>query len=579
MRSRVRSSVALVALLATAGCVSMPESGPVTTVPSDVATALPGTFDYQPEPPKAGDSPATIVTGFLDALRETPLTYGVARAYLTSDGSSSWEPGRRTIVYEDGTLATDVAGSEATVTLGSTVELDSRGGWLGDLSEGRPTTFDLQLVQEDGQWRIANPPDALIVSRTHFESRFVRYNLHFLDPSAQVLVPEPVYLPAGALTATLLASGLLAGPARGLQDVERTFFPPGTRLDLDVGIDDGVADVRLSREILATDSAQLDLAMAQLAWTLRQLPGVDRMKVTVDGAPVDQVTGASARSLSGWSSYDPTVAAAGPDLFALADREIVTVGEGDALAGVTGLRGPPIRSFGVSLGLAGPAQLALVAGDGRRLLTRPLADDDPETALRYVGDNLLRPAWDRFDNIWLVDRTAAGARVTVVPSDGAVHVLEAPGLTGEEITAFELSRDGTRLAAVVDGRVVLARIGRSESGRPTRVLAPTRLPLGQDADLTVDVAWTSLTTVGALVRLGPAISQVRIAGVDGSFLLDTDTSLEPLFQRATELATWPGAEAPVYLQAASGDLYDVSSTGHWTQAGLPDNLRGLTFAG
>lgn len=579
MSRRAGSLIVLIAVLATAGCVSMPDSGPVSTVPSDVVTALPGTFDYQPEPPKEGDSPATIVTGFLDALRETPLTYGVARSYLTSAGSSSWEPGQRTIVYEDGTLSTSIEGDEATVTLGSTVELDSRGSWLGDLSGGDPTAFGLHLVQEDGQWRIADPPDALIVSRTHFESRFVRYDLHFLDPSAQVLVPEPVYLPAGTLTATLLVSGLLAGPGPGLQDVERTFFPLGTRLELDVGIDDGVADVRLSREILGTDSAQLDLAMAQLAWTLRQLPGVERMKVTVDGAPVDQVTGASARSLQGWSSYDPTVSTAGPDLFALAGRDVVTVGEGDELVGVTGLRGPSIRSFGVSLGLADPTELALVTADGRRLLSRPLDDSEPGLTLRYTGDDLLRPAYDRFDNIWLVDRTPNGARVTVVPRDGTVHTFEATGLSGADVTAFELSRDGTRLAAVVDGGVVLARIGRSETGRPTRLLAPTALPLGEGAGRAVDVAWTSPTTVGALVRLGPAISQVRIAGVDGSFLLDTDTSLEPLFERSTELVTWPGAAAPVYLQAASGDLYDVSSTGHWTQAGLPANLRGLTFAG
>ena len=53
------------------------------------------------------------------------------------------------------------------------------------------------MAIENGEWRIAEAPDALIVPETWFEQRFRQVSLYFFDPSAQILVPEPVFVPRG----------------------------------------------------------------------------------------------------------------------------------------------------------------------------------------------------------------------------------------------------------------------------------------------------------------------------------------------------------------------------------------------
>jgi hypothetical protein len=567
-------------LVALSGCVSLPEEGPVHEGPAPAGRTEPGTFDYTPEGPHPGDSPEAIVAGFLDALRETPLTFSVARTFLTDGGSKNWTPSRRTVVYDDGTLDTTVASDQAKVSLGASVQLDSRGSWLGDPTGGKGFTFDLHLVREGDEWRISDPPNALVISRTHFDTRFVRYDLHFFDPSARILVPEPVYVPAGAEAPSLLVSGLLAGPDPKLKSVERTFFPAGTKLELSVPVEGGVADIPLSSEILDTDSGQRDLAMAQLAWTLRQVPGIERMRVTVDGTPLDRTTGASALSLLGWSSYDPSLPSGNTDLYGITDDGVVAESDGETAPVTTAYAGTPLRSIGVSLDAnRSDTRLTGVTVDGRRALSTTVPPSGTPTSKPrevYDGRDLLGPAYDLFGHLWLLDRTGSGAHLVV---DGR-RELDARGITGEDVTAYELSRDGTRLAAVVGDKVVISRISRSEDGRPTRLLRADPVPSGEAAGgRAVDVGWLTPDTLGALRQLGPNISQVVLASVDGSSALKTETSLEPLFERADRLVTWPGVDAPIYLLARTGRLYQASATGHWALADVPPSFLAPTFPG
>ena len=107
-----------------------------------------------------------------------------------------------------------VTGSDRSVEvhLEQTVQLDSRGTWLGRVGGARGVDYRLELVRERGEWRITNPPDALIIPRTHFESRYQQYFVYYFDPSGEVLIPQPTYLPHGEQAATLLVRRLLEGP-------------------------------------------------------------------------------------------------------------------------------------------------------------------------------------------------------------------------------------------------------------------------------------------------------------------------------------------------------------------------------
>ena len=214
---------------------------------------------------------------------------------------TEWVPEQGTVVYSAASIT--AAGQDVALDLGDTVRLDGRGKWLGANGD---VSYDMDMVRERGEWRIDAPPNRLVIPAPHFETRFQQYLLYFFDKSSQVLVPEPVYVPTGAQATTFLVNGLLQGPAPELLGVERTYLPSRTRLD-DISVPvtpEGTAEVPLTDEIVDLGPEQRTHAMAQLAWTLRQVAGVRRLRVTVDGSPLlpGEEPGVP---VDGWSEFDP----------------------------------------------------------------------------------------------------------------------------------------------------------------------------------------------------------------------------------------------------------------------------------
>jgi hypothetical protein len=586
---RIASLLGLAVLLLCAGCVSLPTTGPVKAGPAQQQIGDQGALDFTPAGPERGATPVEIVANFLSAMTATPLNTSVAREYLTDESSRSWVPERTTVVYGGQQIAR--TGSGVALTLDDTVQLDGRGEWLGDPTHGTGLHWRLRLVREDGEWRISDPPDALVIPRAHFDARFTQYFLYFFDDSDQVLVPEPVYVPRGAQAPTELVSGLLRGPDRDLLGVERTQFPAGTRLDdLSVPVTrDGTAEVPLSDEVLHLDRSRLGLVFAQLAWTLGQVPGVERIRVTVDGSPLDLPGGAGQVRVDQWSQYDPAVAWASQSLFGLRDGRVVAVvgGEERRVSGAFGALDLGLRSFAVDL----PAEnIAAVTTDGSRVLVAPRnqrveAAPTPSDAVTvYSGDDVLKPSYDLYGQLWLVDRTTRGARLVVV-RDGRPRVVDAPGITGEDVRSMAVSRDGTRLLVTVRGRASdqlrLARVVRSTDGQ-VRALAPAQgLAVGLPAGSRVrDLGWRTPGTIALLITAGNGTSQVGVVKMDGSSALgDPATDAELFRGRAQALVTSPVLGTPLYVTTRSGNLLALASIGRWTGSGVEPGLRAPTFVG
>jgi len=568
--------------------VSLPVSGPVRAGPSVPTGTEEAPYDFNPAGPRPGASPVDIVDGFLLAMQATPQSTVVARQFLTPESRATWSPDSGTLIYGSYTLA---VGSQAvTVRLDDTARLDARGEWLGETPGQGELALHLRLVREHGQWRISGPPDALIIPRGHFEGRFKQFDLYFFDRSGQVLVPEPVYLPAGDQAPTLLVRGLLRGPDKELAGATRTFIPPKTRLDdLSVPVSrHGVATVSLSDPMLGLGADERQLALAQLGWTLAQVPGLDRMRILVHGSPLE-VGGLGAEpSVDSWSQYDPAVSWASHELFGLRDGHLVAVLDGSErrLPGTLGPSAPPIRS--IALDLAAQRLAAVTQDGGSVLLARPQQPSRPATAAAQPaytgGTDLLKPAWDLDGQLWLLDRTAGGAVLTVLRG-GSPTVVEAPGISGRDVTAFSLSRDGTRLVAVLAGpgrrgdQMVMSRVIRDQSGQVTSLTAARPVPVttGPVRHI-VDVAWFSPTTVAVLTSPDKGLCRVYLPRVDGSSgFVDSSTGAEPFRGKAVRVVTAPGA--PVYLETPSRRLYALGSSGRWTDAGIPPGLVSPTFVG
>jgi hypothetical protein len=538
--------LAVVGLALVAGCVRVPVDGPVEETKSQ-AEVLPdeGVF-IDPRPPQGGEAPGEIVDRFLDAMQATPIQTRTAREFLTADAAAAWHP-EQIITYTEPPVPSETP-TGVTVELTGASRLDERGAWQGALRpDERTLTFPMATV--DGEWRIDAAPDALVVPEDWFESRYTQVNLYFFDPTASILVPEPVFVPREDRLASSMIKALVKGPSKDLRRVVQSFLPAGLEVAVGVTVsDDGLATIPLQGEAQLT-AETIELMMAQFAWTLRQDQTIESIRVTVDGVPVPLPDGVSEYSVDGAGEYDPSGFQSSPLLFGLRGGQVVS-GEVTSLAAVPGPLGTGelgLRSVGASLDAG---TVAGVGAEGTALLVGTLDDPARERVRTIVsgGADLLRPAWDFADRIWLVDRTTAGARVLYVHGT-RTDALRVPGLTGKRVRSFLVSRDGTRLVAVVrrggQDVLVVSRIQHSSSGR---VLGATRAERigGVGGDVPIrDITWSLPDRVAVLTSLSPSIAEVARVSVDGS-LVSPESMKTDVEQPLRALAGSPDAAEPLY---------------------------------
>ena len=566
---RRAASLVVVPLLAglLAACAGMPTDGPVvTTRDRGNGTAQQGPFDIEPLPPQPGQSRTEVARGFINAMQAWPSDLATAKEFLTTDAAAAWNPQQEMITYDTPPTPRE-AGSEVAVTLAGARRLDARGAWQGAVP-ARQRTLELPMTQlEDGSWRITAAPDALIVPQEWFSSRYRQVSVYFFDPTASILEPEPVFVPVGQQLATTLTEALLEGPGAGLQRVAQTFIPPG--LDVAVGVavsDDGVADVLLTGDPGQLSADTIELMMAQFAWTLRQESKVQSVRVTIGGQPVPLPGGVSSYRVDGGAEFDPAGFQSSPLLYGISDGRLVS-GTAAALGRVDGPFGDRsygLRSAGVDLAAN---RAAGVTEDGSTVYAAPLADAGPgQVRTVATGTDFLRPAWDFSDRMWLVDRNGGAARVFHVdPHGGRVAPLRVPGLTGERVRMFLVSRDSTRLVAVVrrggDDLLMVSRVEHNAAGDVIGALPAQRIAVG-DAELPIRaVSWRTPASLAVLNPLTPSFAQVAPASVDGA-------PVNPGFPatvdgRVLGLAGSPVPEESIYGVTRRG-LIDVGATDHPT---------------
>lgn len=593
-RRRAAALGAALALAVLTACVSLPESGPVQTGESVLEEPAGDAPYFAPPPPVAGSTPGQVAVGFIRAMEANPLTTAVARQYLTPEAGQAWNPDNGTLVYTSMSVLTRE--EEVEVELRGVRRLDDRGAWLG-APAGDTETLRLRVRQVEGEWRIADPPDALVVPDSYFRGRFDRAALYFFDASAQILVPEVVYVPRGEQMATRLVRGLLEGPDPVTGSSLRSFLPPTASVDLSVPVDDGVAEVALDTGEASSQAGgagpvgdTVRRLAVQLSWTLRQVPGVRRIELLVNGSPLTVPGGAGDVSVAVGADYDPAVVWASRSIFGVRDGRLVEVSNGrdEIVSGPFGATPGQWRSLGVEL--AG-GQVAAVTADGTSLLVGPVdarpGGNDALPAPVWTGVDLLAPAWDHHGSWWTVDRSGGSAAVVVGRPEDPARVA-VPGVTGEDVVAFVVSRDGTRFAAVVRGaggrpdRVVVARLLRDPRGRVLRATPARRLASVAEARLRgiADLGWTSPTTLAILTEPTPGVSQVHVGPVDGSSGVGEDSFAPRTFRSGTRgLVTAPTAGLPLLVDTGEGELYQLSTTGRWGVAEATADLLLATFVG
>jgi hypothetical protein len=573
MRPRpLRLLCAALLVILVSACSTLPDSGEVHTRRAREDTSQ---VYFAPPGPAKDDSPAGIVRGFLLAMQANPPSTAVARSFLSARAKDTWTPTQGTIVYDAATL--DSAVDVVTAHLRDAFRLSPAGAWL-DGTDATTTSVPLTLVQEKGQWRIDNPPNALAVPTTYFGSLFVGYDLYFFDRAGSVLVPTRVYLPRGDRTVTDLVRGLLAGPPRAQSDVAISAFPPKVDLDgLAVVVNDkGIADVPLTPAILALSPVELNRVVVQLAWTLRQVPGISRLRLTVEGAPVPLSGGRTDVSVATGAEYDPLVSP---------ERQLLTVSGGRVLrddgdeaspvGGPFGQTGFALRSIAWS---THEHAIAGVSASGRRVFVAPDQGSRSPTRVRAVldgGHDVLRPTYDRFGGLWLVDAAPGGAVVHLVTARRN-RVVQVDGISGRPVNAFTVTRDGSALVAVLgtgpNPTLEVSNLVRGTSGRLERATAARTLQIsGADLGPAHDVAQNGPTSVAVLTRPPGAADQIMYVELDGSPVVEGPPGTGAPDAVPGELAglvASPDPALPLRVLTADRRLFSLVDGGGWTRDSL-----------
>jgi hypothetical protein len=553
-RPRVARCAPLLALLlAVSGCSIVPSSSPTV----QITQAPPRPADdvgIEPLSPEPGATPEEVVRGFIDAGASIRPGHPVAREHLAPEPAGSWsdEAGITVISPDYATVATD-DGSVA-VTANQVGTVDERGVF----SVGATGIFTRQFMVEqvEGEWRISDPPDGLIILEPDFQRLYDERAAYFLDPTGQRVVPDPRYLITGEAQPTALLQRVLDGPSSALAAGVRNPLS-GVQLRSAVTVDGQSAIVDLTA--LAADPAPvLSQICAQLVWTLRPLR-IRTVEVRVDGQPVQLDGVPPEQTVEDWAAFDPDAVPVDAVGHYLQGGALHTVTTGQPTPGPAGTGTYALSSAAVSADPRTGKLSFLVGvrsdGGGPTLLAGPY---DGDLAPVLSGATLSSPtvATTRSE-AWVV---RDGTSVVRVPSGGAPQAVNAPTLPGlGRADVLRLSPDAVRAALVVDGpegpALYVGTVVRAEDGgvalRDLREIAPT---LSQ----VVDVAWRDSGSLLVLAGDPGASRTVPYAlGVDGWGLTAVPTAGLP--SQPTSIAAAPTRQP---LVDAGGTIWQLAG-GTW----------------
>ena len=534
---------ALLAALVLSACAGMPTAG---TVQEGLA---PDTSDdgfqvaFRPSSPQPGATPEQIVEGFVAAATSPTDGWQVARQFLTEQAALDWHP-------EAGVTVDDQAARELTQTAPATfllsvepvADVDETGAYSE--TDAGPSRLPFELQQVEGEWRISSLDDGVVLDRGLFPRVFGAFSLMYFDPAWEYLVPDVRWLPArNRTTPARIVRGLVDGePSPWLEGAVVTAFPGDIGAPGAVTVSaDGVAEVEVPDAALGLRPEQLARMQAQLEGSLATA-GITDVVMTVGSVEIEVEPA-------------PTRTTLVDARFAVLTEEGFGYLAGDELQpvpGITeGLRQAGVQPTAIELSPdLDYAALQLESGEVLRL------GSDQSYVSVDARAGLVNPTVDRYGYIWTVPATRPAA-VHATAADGSVVEVADAWSGASRIDAMQLSRDGTRIAALSDlggqAEVWIAGVVRDE-GVPVRLGPWMRLAVQPTSG--VAVAWLDDVTLG-IVRVVDGQSMILTQEVGG---LASATAVQ-----ATVTAIAGGNQlSSVRLLADDGVLYSRTGS-RWQQ--------------
>jgi hypothetical protein len=536
--------VALGLSVAVAGCVSMPGGGPVLPYPATQGADPQNQnyFQFVPQPPPQNASPSEIVADFLAAGASFAGQQRVAREYLTAQASRGWKPGWSATVYKDGPAVsaarpgTRQGTASVTVSGSPQATLSSQQGYAVASETPKGKTYRYTLVKgRDGQWRISNAPNTLLLTSSEFGVDYQLADLYFFDPSMSYLVPDPVYVPLQATQGALvngLVQDLINQPDDWLGEDDPpspsratyTAFPRHTALQGAVTVDGGTASVNLTGPGVSGASLTMkEQISAQLLCTLTgacqgEQQQVKSVALSIDGK-LFVPPNASGNPVQHQAQYQPSAISQAQGLYYL------------TASGQLELQAHP-QAKPVALASLGAGYSSLaVSPDGKyfavvrkgNLYTGTVGDD--HLAARGLGDGITSLSWDRGDNLWVVNSEGVATLSAIAGKSAPPPVpvginnfsdAASCGSDSGDVVALRVAPDGVRVAIVYGGAQETLAFGAiARSGSAAQPLIEVNLSpffVCKTAGAFTSLSWYGADDVVALDEPGNWVTDYPVNG-------------------------------------------------------------------
>lgn len=549
MRRRMLAATVVAVALVLTGCAGLPESGQVYPGQAAEDASEPPDLTFLPGLPQQGATPVEIVEGFLRAGVGPTDTWERAKQFLTEEFREVWNPEAGvTIDIPGGREVLQTDPESVSVSLRTVATVDDTGAYRQ--SDGGSTSLNYRLEQQDdGEWRISEGPDGIVLDRGVFTSVFRSYSLVYFDPGYDFLVPDTRWFPTTATTATRIADALVNRPVgEWLDGAVVSAFPEGVTIRPSVPVSSNVAQVELSEEALSADAVTIDRMLTQLEASLNGA-GVTRVELSVGDAPLDA----------------STVRTASTRVFGPA---LVLTEEGFGLFGSDGLT--PVEGLSEAIPPLQPSSIQTTAD--RQLAAVRTASGvarvgaDATVAVIDERPGLINPTIDPSGTVWTVPQGAPDQVHATLADGTAIDLTGALGAV-DSVVAMSISRDGTRMAAVVTaGGLVQVRVhGVLRDADEVPVGLGDGLVLAEVSESPIGLAWLDDSRVGVLSATedGAEVTEVQVSGPASTVAVpvDADSIAGNVTAASVRLRSADGA-----LLARRGGNWQQIGTGVWVLA-------------
>ncbi|MFV9634000.1 MtrAB system accessory lipoprotein LpqB [Mycobacterium neumannii] len=552
---RILLAVLSVLALVLSGCAGVPSSSSPQAI---------GTVDRPAPPslpkPTPGMDPDVLLREFLKATADPANRHLAARQFLTESASQAWDDAGSALLIDNVVFIETRGPDRVSVTMRADILGSLSDMGVFETGEGAlPDPGPIELVKTADGWRIDKLPNGVFLDWQQFQATYRRNTLYFVDPTGSTVVPDPRYVAVSDpdQLATELVSKLIAGPRPEMAKTVRNLLEPPLKLRGPVtradggkmGVGRGYGGARIDLDNLSTtDPHSRQLLAAQLIWTLSRAGVNGPYVINADGAALDD------RFADGWETSDVAATDPGAASGVAAGLHALV---GGSLVALDGRRAPRVPG---QFGQMPNQTAAAVSRSGQEVASivtvRAGAPDMASSmwvgalggAASQVLDarSLSRPSWSLDNAVWVVidgnnvvrviqDASGQPARI---PVDSTLVSSRFPGV----ITELQLSRDGTRAAMVIDGRVVLAGVEQTPGGGYA-LIYPRRLGYGL-GNTVVSLSWRTGDDI-VVSRTDPAhpVSYVNLDGVN------SDGPSRNLLMPVTTVAANPST---VYVADARG---------------------------